>query len=1202
MSLPIQQHPLQAAPPAPTRLVSICLFLSGASGLIYEVSWARALELLFGSTTYAVATVLAAFMGGLALGSWWMGARAHTFVRLGPLGLYAALETALAVVASCVPVLLKAQGALVRTLPQWIGDSFVATSAVRLVLCFLLLLLPTALMGATLPAISNLVARRGEATGRSVGVLYAINTLGGVMGCAAAGLLLLPRFGLLRTQLVAVGINLGVGCVAFLMMRRGRRSASLPMGQAEMRVDDVGAAATSVADGRGVRAITGLSIAAYALSGLTAIVYEVAWNRLLVLVLGSSTYAYTIMLATFLLGLGVGGWIGARVLQPGVTPLVAIGLCQTVVAISTWASLFLVDELPFFYVVALGHLPPSPHGVLGVQWGLAAVLMVLPTMGLGAMFPAIVGALDPEGLRASRTVGRAIAWNTLGAILGSIAAGFWLVPRLGTGPTLRSGILVNAIVAMIVFVAARSEAGPALRFATTLALLVFAANVMILAPRWRPDILSSGVFRYAKEYLGLDRAAFRQKARTHAGDILMFEEGLTCTVQVIRTTPLLALQINGKPDASVPSGLTDPYARTIPAVLGDLPTQVLMAHLPLMLAKTSDRVLVVGLGSGVTLGSVLKHPVRHVECIEIEDAVVRASRFFDAQSGSPLLDPRVHLVLNDARTRLALPGPAFDVIISEPSNPWTAGSASLFTTDFFSIARRRLSPGGVFGQWVQLYELDAKDLLTLLRSFIAVFPHAQLFRVGGDAIILGSDRSFSLDMRRILVRAGSAVRADLARVGVDGPEDIVARWWNGGEALRRAIPSGDLNTDDNMLIEFVAPLRVLARGVSGASLADPGALFPDGAHALAEHLLLGDADNRERAAVWARIAAARLALRDTDTALAFAERSLDVEDTAAGWRVYGDALRAAGRPDEALNRWEVAARLYPTDAGLQRALANLFEERADWPALRHRAVELARLDPSDRHAQYLFGKALHHLGDNRGALEALKPLCGSAESSGTNPPVDPCSGDDPANPDLGLLFGSVSIGNALYDQAVDSLRSYLRNKPSDKEARALLVDALRRLGRLDEAEVESRRLVPDASERATAALLAGKEAWRAGDLAQTRDRVEEAWQFNPEDDSVAFTLARIRARSGDVDGAIAAVEQFLTMQADHPWAVGYLGQLLEETGHVDAARLMATRYRSLMGDDWQPVDRDAAPLPQRVPSLGVSRPQSDPPPASLSQR
>jgi len=897
-----------------------CLTLSGASGLIYEVSWVRSLELVFGATTFAVATVLAAFMGGLAAGSWLMASLAPRLERFHPLRIYGVIEALLGGAALLVPVALRLQVPLFQAIGSRLDGSFAALSLVRFAFCAAILIVPTALMGATLPVASRVASAAGTGAGQRVGVIYAFNTLGAVLGCAAAGLVLLPAVGLLRTQVLAVLLNAlaAAGAFALAGSAAGRRARVIGVRRPEAAAPgaegaggDSQSAAGSGAAGRR------LLIALYAVSGLTAMIYEVAWSRLLVLVLGSSTYSYTIMLTTFLLGLALGAWLGVRLLRRVPDAALAAGLCQIMIAVTTFLGLFLAGELPYLYHLVHDWLNPSALGLLGVQLLLAASLMILPTLGLGAMFPVIIGGLRPGGLGAPRAVGRAYAWNTLGAILGSVGAGFCLIPWLGSRGALLSGILVNTLLAIAAVLGARSR--PARRYLRPLVatMLLFGANLFVGAPRWRPEILSSGIFRYVDRYRGMDRETFARTARRSHGEILMFREGLTCTVTVFRTTSALSLLVNGKPDASVPPGLIEPSARIRTARLGDLPTQILVGQIPLLLAPGAERVMVIGLGSGVTLGSVLSHPVKEVDCIELEDAVVRGSRFFDDVSGAPLRDPRVRMVVNDGRNQLLVGRREYDVIISEPSNPWIAGAASLFTREFFEVAKQRLRPGGLFCQWIQLYELRADDLRAMLRAFTAAFPEAHVFRVGSDAVVVGSDGGRPIHLERLMGLGGATVRADLERVGIRTPEDLLAHYWIGGRDLLEGLPSGAVNTDDNMLIEFTAPLRMLSRELreQQAQAKETAEMFLGRTNGVLPHLALPQGDRRA-AAFLAGLAEAALTQERDEDALRYALRSGAIVPNPAATRVQGEVMARAGRPDEARDRLVRAAREFPRDPGV----------------------------------------------------------------------------------------------------------------------------------------------------------------------------------------------------------------------------------------------------------------------------------------------
>jgi spermidine synthase len=1175
----------------------VCLLLSGMSGLIYEVAWIRSLELVFGATTFAVATVLASFMGGLAAGSAAAGALEPRLRRFHPLRLYALCEAGIAAVAIVVPLVFRALVPLSRLLWGTFHGSFAAFSLLRFVLCAAVLLVPTALMGATLPILSRFVAGLGEAdAARRVGCLFTINTAGAVVGCAFAGLVLLPSFGLVATPWIAAGLNLAAAAIALLLARRSSASdfaasdvagsdaavsSGPPAGSAPTAAGTSSTGTTPAAGAVALVPRAGLIVAAYALSGAVAMLYEVAWNRALVLVLGSSTYSYTTMLTTFLVGLTLGAWLGTRLLRTPADPLLAIGLCQLLTAVTTALGLFTAGELPYFYVRLATALNPSPRGLLLVQVILAAAVMFPPTLGLGAMFPLTVSALGlSRQSGAQRLVARAYAWNTVGAISGALLAGFWLLPLLGSRNLLLAGVGVNALLAITgIGLARQSDLKPAWRTTLMALIVLFLGDLAFAAPAWRADILSSGVFRYVDRYRDLDRAGFRQRVRESHGEVLFFEEGLTCTIGVFRTTRSLTLLNNGKPDASVPPGLGGPVPAGAKEPLGDLPTQVLVGQLPLLLAPRIDDVMVVGLGSGVTLGSVLRQDVRHVDSLELEAAVVHASRFFDRYSGGPLKDPRVNMVVNDARNDLLVGNRLYDVIISEPSNPWIPGAASLFTRDFFRIARRRLRPDGVLCQWMQLYELEPEDFRTILRSFMDVFPRVQIWRVGVDAIMIGGPSDLPLPVARIFERASPSVRADLARIGIHGPEDLLAHFWIGGDELRGAVPPGPINTDDNMRIEFAAPLRMLARDRARLTRQEIElkGMFHDRTTGALPLLQFPEDDAGKRARFLTGLAQATLLQGFTDEAAVYGAAAWQAHPEPVTAAVRAETLTAAGRESEAAAARDEAERAWPRDPVVRRMLLAAAVGSGDRDAIRRHAEALVAIAPDDNDARFELARTLEASGNEALALRTLEPMLTLLPSA--PPPAAAVAAPSPGDalPEgAARLLGILLVDARRGAEAEPVLRAHLAAHPDDREALVALARAERQAGREALAVAIERRLAPDASDQASVRLAIAQAAFDAGRYDAARAPLEEALQYAPSHEGAALLLARTLRRLGERRQAATLLNLWLTSHPDRPPAVGLLSQLLSEAGDKRSAAAAAARYRALTGEDWSAIDADPA--------------------------
>jgi spermidine synthase len=1145
---------------SPMGWLLVCFTCSGMSALIYEVAWVRSLELVFGATTFAVATVLAAFMGGLAFGSYFMGRLAPRLAKFHPLKIYAVMELAIGVLALVIPFLFEFLAPVYQALWQKYHASFAVFSSLRFLLCVLILLAPTSLMGATLPIMSQFVNRDAEtgAGQRRIGLLYTVNTAGAVLGCLAAGFLLFPVAGLQKTQYIAVLLSTSAAVGAYLLAKRtGWAVQTQPASSA------VAAAAEATAPAP-TRRVAGLLVLIYAASGCSAMMYEVSWSRLLVQVLGSSTYAYTIMLATFLFGLALGAWLGTRYLLRMAEPLWSAGVCQLGVALTTYLGMFLVEDLSFIYTQLHAWLQPRVPGTMAILFLISFGLMILPTLCLGAMFPVAIHGLRPDGARTARVVGWAYSLNTLGAIGGSVAAGFWLLPICGTQQTLLIGVALNGLMAALAFAAARTGRLWRYRYVFSGLTVVFVANSLLQTPAWEPHMMATGIFRYVRAYHNLDRTAFRERAQRTHGEIVFFKEGITCNVVVFRTPTSMSLLVNGKPDASAPPNIPQPEWALMPQRPGDLPTQILLGQVPLLLAPRRDEVMVIGLGSGVTLGSVLRHEVKSVECVELEDAVVKGSQFFNRYNNRPLADPRVRLVVNDARNHLLVTGKKYDVVISEPSNPWIPGAAALFTREFFELARSRLQPRGVFCQWVQLYEMQPQDFQVILRSLRTVFPHVHIFRSDVDAILLATTEPLKLDVAETERRLTPGIREDFAQIGMAGVEDMLGHYWVGGPELYQTIPGGPINTDDNMFIEFKAPLRMLApEGRNDVQLTAMFDLVSSGA---LPHLDLSHLSAEQQNRFWLRTGDRTLQrARPRETQL-YAQQAEKLLPGGAAAALQGRALEAV-KSELTLKWWEAAALKYPGSAEVWAGLAEYHHKQTNWAAGRVAAERLGTLIPGDDRARYLLGKSLAKLGQWPEAAAAFGPLLADLAAI-TNATAKHQWADLPA------LAGQALAKTGREEAALPALRLALDKEYWDLESRQVMAEALTRLGRSGEARLAWQRLGQLRTSRAVTRHKEARKAIELNDWPEAAAKLSEAYALDPWEEDVVFDLARIYYRQQRYQDGIELVERHLRWDKDKAWAVGFLGQLYARLGNEAQGKTYLQRYMVLTGKEWPGIQEN----------------------------
>jgi spermidine synthase len=778
--------------PLPIPLVLLLFTFSGASALVYEIVWSRRLTFVFGAMSHAVATVLAAYMGGLALGSYLLGRR---MARGGdPLRIYGILEAGIGLWALVLPALLGALEAAYRVAYRQLDFGPTAFVALRLVLSFAVLIVPTTLMGGTLPVLSALASPARAS--RWTGLLYSLNTLGAVAGAAGAGFVLLPALGMRATVFLAVLVNALVAAAA-LWAARARRTAASPM----VSVEKPKGAPASGTPQRVVRTRApsqrAAAMFAYALSGAAALSYEVLWTRVLAGSLGTTTYAFTTMLATFLLGLGIGSYWASRRAPWWPDPVRALGLIQLGAGLSALLSTPLLDRLPAAFLTLAQTWGLSFGSLTLVRFCLASLTMLPTTLFLGAVFPAVVrlGGVDEEAReRTSRAVGMLYAANTVGAIAGSVLTAFVLAPAFGRQNTLAGAAFLNAAVGASLLIGLRPP-GRTARTNRLLGLAGAAAALLLVLPArspWNLRAMNAGSYVYART-MGGPEGIERLLDQT---EMIFIREDAEATVSVWRSMQrgrkVVSLRINGKVDASTG---------------GDMITQELSGHLPMLLHPAPRRALVIGVASGITLGAVARYPLETIDCAEISPAVVEASGYFGEQNHDALSAPSVRLHVTDGRNFLLLTDESYDVITSEPSNPWVAGITNLFTREFFLLARSRLEPGGLFCQWINLYDLSPDDLRMVLRTFHDVFPTSSAWLLGtSDLLMLGGDEAVTLDLGRIRERVSRReVAEDLAGVGVRGPWSLLSLYVADGDGLGEAAGEGKRVTDDNLALEFSAP-------------------------------------------------------------------------------------------------------------------------------------------------------------------------------------------------------------------------------------------------------------------------------------------------------------------------------------------------------------------------------------------------------------
>ena len=876
---------------------------SGLAGLIYEVSWTRMLTLEMGRGIAASSTVLAAFMGGLALGAALAGRRASRMTPKQALRAYAAMELVVAVLAIALPYELRAFSPLFAS-AYGNGSAVLAFGVVRVAVSVVLLLIPAMALGATFPLAVRWFASGSNLGSRRAGQLYSANTIGAALGALLSGFVLVPVVGVIGTLTVGVGTSLIAMLIAVAVSLRADepapagRDAQVPsvaesrLGKRSRRIGPSVPKVQQRSETDVAQPV--LAAALLAVTGAATFIAEVAWTRVFAMLVGPSTYAFAATVTAFISGLAVGATVGTALGARTRRPALAIALLLGAAMIaSAWASTAAGTSLP--HQVATDFASSPAISIVG--HAITVSLVILPlALAIGATFPLSLqlagGADAPPG-----TIGSVYAINTLAAVTGSLAAGFVLVPALGLERTLT--IVTVVLAAGAVLAGWFGAAGPG-RIA---ALMPVAAGLLLMltGARWDRVLLASGSYKYASAVApGLD-----VETALKSGTLVYYRDGATSTVSVKRLTGALSLAIDGKVDAST---------------AGDMLTQKLLAHLPMLLHGSAREVCIIGLGSGVTLASVLAHPVHAVDVLEISPEVVEASRLFSEGRRAPVDDPRTHLVVADGRTHLALSSRAYDVIVSEPSNPWMAGVAALFTKEFFEAARLRLAEHGVICQWVNTYDISLTDLQSVVATFTSAFPHATLWLAGdGDLLLVGSPDAMEPRLDQLARPWTREVQDDLQPVAVTSPFGLLSMFIGSDEAARKFGVDAQLQTDNLMALEFSAPraLYTAARRdnvVRLRALADPENRPDVVARAWAQ---AGGEDLAQRAVMLRRAGAYEPAY---DAALQAIDRDPERADA---FDVLVETAAATGRQADAASRFSAMIARHPELVAPRLALSRL---------------------------------------------------------------------------------------------------------------------------------------------------------------------------------------------------------------------------------------------------------------------------------------
>lgn len=802
-------------------LILLIFFLSGASGLIYEIVWTRLLSLVFGVSSFAISTVLTVFMAGLGIGGYIFGRLIDK--RGNPLKVYAVLEILIGLYAILLPNIISLTEWMYIKLHVLTGGSFLLLSAERFLISFFILIFPTTMMGGTLPVISRFIIKSEGRIGVDTGVIYSLNTFGAVAGCIITGFYLIEVVGVTQSLYLSAVLNLIAGGGAYIISQKPALSkvegSEVRSQKSELKTKDSKIFNLQFS----IFNIQSFVLLAFGFSGMAALSYEVLWTRVLILILDNTIYAFSIILFTFLLGIAGGSFIFSKIqdsrfkIQDSIIPFAVF---QILIGIMGFLSLLLfvnynllASQLNNFIswasqFVGIGHW----RGKVFATFLMTFLIMIIPTMLMGASFPAVTQTLRFELQNVGKSIGRVYLINTIGAIIGSFSAGFILLPLIGIQ---KSIIFTGAIpllfgIAILIFVAAP-----------------FRVRGLLQAKA--SGYLNNGVIAYVLPVSSIVISVIIIVFIFRAGDIpklisiskidkgneiLYYKEGIAGTILVSSQEtdltpfrkPVKRLWINGDPIAG--------------EFRGALQLERLQAHLPLLFHPDPKEALIICFGTGSTAGAVSDHNVNNIYAVDISKEVFNGGRYFSEGNRDILNDSRFKMVIEDGRNFLLTTDKKFDLITSEPPPPSNAGIVNLYSREYYMLCKSRLKEGGMVSHWIPLHHLSENDFRMLVSTFVSVFPHSTMWFTKWDAIMIGSDERLSIDFENLKNRLNNKkLQESLKEIGMSNPFQLLSTFMMDEDDLHKFIDGVPIVTDNNPYVEFTAPrIHHIGTSIKGRNL------------------------------------------------------------------------------------------------------------------------------------------------------------------------------------------------------------------------------------------------------------------------------------------------------------------------------------------------------------------------------------------------
>ncbi len=743
------------------RILLILFFFSGISALIYQVIWVRMFGLVFGVTIFAVSTVLAAFMAGLSLGSLYFGRRVDR--HKNPLRLFAYLEIAIGGFALLFPFLLSQLTHIYLLIHQYLNPSLYLFSLIRFSLAFLLLLIPTILIGGTLPVLSKFFVKKLKGLGWDIGNLYSVNNWGAVVGCLAAGFFLIRAIGVRETLYLAAIVSILIGSISFWLSRYSVGEEEKNRSNVEVKREEKGRKQIYS------KHIIHLVLWIFAIEGFTCLAYEVIWTRILVFFLGSTTYAFTIMVTSFICGLALGSFLIAKFIDRKKDLLSLFGFIEISIGLSVVLFLAILGKLSFL----IDKMPPPfamSWGGMGMRFIISFLIMLVPATLMGATFPLVSKFYTRNLRKLGRRIGNLGFLDTVGSIFGSFAGGFILIPFLG----IQKSILLLAVLNVVIG-----------------AIIIFFHPFMKFKVKGMIALGLVFIIGIGSANISTD-VGFRGKFEgSQAKEALYYREGTSATVKVFEIYGNKVLTIDGYPVAGTAGNFVE--------------AKKSLAHFPLLLHTNPKRVLIIRFGAGGTSWSVSQHDVEAIDCVELIPGVAEAAEYFPSVNHGILEDPRFNVIIEDGRNYILTTNKTYDVITVDATSPKLAGNGNLYSHEFYELCKKRLTKEGVIAQWLPFHLLTKEEILMILRTFRNVFPHTSIWFTPyrGYYLLIGSQERIRIDFELLEQRMQKEkIKNDLEEINLNSPYAFISCFVLDEDGINRHTQDAKINTDNHPFLEY----------------------------------------------------------------------------------------------------------------------------------------------------------------------------------------------------------------------------------------------------------------------------------------------------------------------------------------------------------------------------------------------------------------